>query len=57
MSTNIYEYIKKHYPNVTVVKATDSGKIIRVVTEKSNITLDTAKLNVIKVDMILKYIL
>lgn len=57
MSTNIYEYIKKHYPNVTVVKATDSGKIIRVVTEKSNITLETAKLNVFKVDMILKNIL
>ena len=39
------------------IKATDIGRIIRVVTEKSNITLDTAKLNVIKVDMILKNIL
>lgn len=57
MSINIYEYIKKHYPNVTVVKASDGAKIIRVVTEKSNITLDITKLNVFKVDMILKNIL
>ena len=54
---NFYEYIKKHYPNLTVVKSSDNAKVLRIVTKKSNITLDTTKLNVFKVDMILKNIL
>ena len=57
MPINHYEYIKKHYPNLTVCKATDTAKVIRIVTEKSNFFLDTSNLNLIELKIILNKIL
>lgn len=53
---NAYNYIKKNYPGVTVSKQTDSGKVIRVVTAKSRLTLNTAELTEEKIDFLLSHI-
>ena len=53
---NAFNYIKEKYPHVTVVKATDSGKVIRVVTAKSRMTLNTAELTPAKIDFLISHL-
>ena len=53
---NAFDYIKKNYPGVTVSKQTDSGKVIKVRTEKSCLTLNTAELTEEKIDFLLSHI-
>ena len=54
---NAWEYIKKNYPHLTVTKQCDGAKVIRVSTEKSSILLDTSKMDLIDLQIILKNIL